>query len=108
MSQSGNGHLSEPPGNGLLTLGDLSYHPISSRNTVADANNWPSQNGISSKGLILTLLSAKWFEVLSSRVPGLKHHFLSLTPPPAPAVVTPEERSMLRGRSMTVRYGFPR
>ncbi|KAL2754886.1 hypothetical protein ACRALDRAFT_2107260 [Sodiomyces alcalophilus JCM 7366] len=61
------------------------------------------KNGISSKGHILTLLSAKWFEVLSSRVPGLKHHFLSLTPPPAPAVVTPEERSMLRGRSMTVR-----
>ncbi|RDL38305.1 Uncharacterized protein BP5553_02645 [Venustampulla echinocandica] len=61
------------------------------------------KNGISSKGLILTLLSAKWFEVLTSRIPGLKHHFLSLTPPPAPGIVTPEERRMLRGRSMTVR-----
>ncbi|RDW78419.1 hypothetical protein BP5796_06271 [Coleophoma crateriformis] len=61
------------------------------------------KNGISSKGLILTLLSAKWFEVLSSKVPGLKHHFLGLTPPPAPSVVTPDERQMLRGRSMTVR-----
>jgi len=62
------------------------------------------ENGISSKGLILTLLSAKWFEVLSSRVPGLKHHFLSLTPPPAPDIVTPDERRMLLGRSMTVRH----
>ncbi|KAK7756800.1 Bifunctional purine biosynthetic protein ade1 [Diatrype stigma] len=61
------------------------------------------KNGISSKGLILTLLSAKWFEVLSSRIPGLKHHFLSLTPPPAPDVITPDERRMLRGRSMVVR-----
>ncbi|KIN08897.1 hypothetical protein OIDMADRAFT_37886 [Oidiodendron maius Zn] len=61
------------------------------------------KNGIPSKGFILTLLSAKWFEVLSSRVPGLKHHFLSLTPPPAPSIVTPDERRMLRGRSMTVR-----
>ncbi|ROT38996.1 SAICAR synthetase [Sodiomyces alkalinus F11] len=61
------------------------------------------KNGISSKGHILTLLSAKWFQVLSSRVPGLKHHFLSLTPPPAPEVVAPEERDMLRGRSMIVR-----
>lgn len=62
------------------------------------------QNGIPSKGFILNLLSAKWFEVLSAAVPGLKHHFLSLTPPPAPEVVTAEERSVLRGRSMIVRY----
>jgi phosphoribosylaminoimidazole-succinocarboxamide synthase len=61
------------------------------------------KNGISSKGLILNLLSVKWFEVLSTQIPGLKHHFLSLTPPPAPGIVTPDERRMLRGRSMTVR-----
>jgi len=48
-------------------------------------------------------MSAKWFEVLSSKIPSLKHHFLSLTPPPAPSVVTPDERKMLLGRSMTVR-----
>ncbi|KAL7622194.1 Bifunctional purine biosynthetic protein ade1 [Parahypoxylon ruwenzoriense] len=62
------------------------------------------KNGIASKGNILTLISAKWFEVLSSRIPGLKHHFMTLTPPPAPDVVTPDERRMLRGRSMIVRY----
>ncbi|KAL2130769.1 hypothetical protein VTI74DRAFT_5968 [Chaetomium olivicolor] len=60
-------------------------------------------NGIPNKGKILTLLSAKWFEVLSSRVPGLKHHFLHLGPPSMPGLVPPEEEQMLRGRSMTVR-----
>jgi phosphoribosylaminoimidazole-succinocarboxamide synthase len=62
------------------------------------------QNGIPTKGAILTLLSAKWFEVLSSRVPGLKHHFLHLGPPSTPGLLTPDEEKMLRGRSMTVRY----
>ncbi|KFA72790.1 hypothetical protein S40288_06381 [Stachybotrys chartarum IBT 40288] len=61
------------------------------------------KNGIPSKGQILTLLSAKWFEVLASRVPGLKHHFLHLGPPTTPGIVTVEERRMLHGRSMTVR-----
>ncbi|KAH6640163.1 hypothetical protein F5144DRAFT_639574 [Chaetomium tenue] len=60
------------------------------------------KNGIPTKGAILTLLSAKWFEVLSSRVPGLKHHFLHLGPPPASGL-SQEEQQMLRGRSMTVR-----
>lgn len=60
------------------------------------------KNGIPTKGAILTLISAKWFDVLSSRVPGLKHHFLHLGPPPS-AGLTPEEEKMLRGRSMTVR-----
>ncbi|KAH7324321.1 hypothetical protein B0I35DRAFT_348778 [Stachybotrys elegans] len=61
------------------------------------------KNGVSSKGQILTLLSAKWFEVLAAGVPGLKHHFLQLGPPSTAGVITAEERSMLRGRSMTVR-----
>ncbi|KAL2116187.1 hypothetical protein VTJ04DRAFT_10442 [Mycothermus thermophilus] len=61
------------------------------------------KNGIPTKGTILTLLSAKWFEVLSANVPGLKHHFLHLGPPATPGLVTPEEQKMLRGRSMTVR-----
>lgn len=60
------------------------------------------QNGIPNKGAILTLISAKWFEVLASRVPGLKHHFLHLGPPPSSGL-TQEEEQMLRGRSMTVR-----
>jgi hypothetical protein len=62
-----------------------------------------SQNGIPTKGIILTLISAKWFEVLSSRIPGLKHHFLHLGLPPASGL-TQDEQEMLRGRSMTVRY----
>ena len=68
--------------------------------TPANAVTW--QNGIPTKGAILTLLSAKWFEVLSSRVPDLKHHFLHLGPPPASGL-SQEEQQMLRGRSMTVR-----
>ncbi|KAG7285717.1 hypothetical protein NEMBOFW57_008011 [Staphylotrichum longicolle] len=60
------------------------------------------KNGIPTKGAILTLISAKWFEVLASRVPGLKHHFLHLGPPPSSGL-TQEEEQMLRGRSMTVR-----
>lgn len=62
------------------------------------------QNGIPTKGAILTLLSAKWFEVLSSRVPGLKHHFLHLGPP-ASCGLTADEQQILHGRSMTVRCG---
>jgi hypothetical protein len=62
------------------------------------------QNGIPTKGIILTLLSAKWFEVLSSRVPALKHHFLHLGPPASSGLITEDEKKMLRGRSMTVRY----
>ncbi|KAJ4288753.1 Bifunctional purine biosynthetic protein ade1 [Collariella sp. IMI 366227] len=61
------------------------------------------QNGIPNKGKILTLLSAKWFDVLSSRIPGLKHHFLHLGPPCTPGLVTMDEATMLLGRSMTVR-----
>ncbi|KAK3901580.1 hypothetical protein C8A05DRAFT_16260 [Staphylotrichum tortipilum] len=61
------------------------------------------KNGIPTKGAILTLLSAKWFQVLSDRVPGLKHHFLHLGPPATPGLLTADEQKMLRGRSMTVR-----
>ncbi|KAI1373312.1 SAICAR synthetase [Hypoxylon crocopeplum] len=60
-------------------------------------------NGIPLKGIILTLLSAKFFEVLSSRIPDLKHHFLCLGPSSASSAITPAERRMLHGRSMTVR-----
>ncbi|KAI2605636.1 SAICAR synthase-like protein [Hypoxylon sp. NC1633] len=61
------------------------------------------KNGIPLKGVVLTLLSAKFFDVLSSRIPRLKHHFLSLGPSSASGVITLEEKRMLRGRSMTVR-----
>ncbi|KAK1244977.1 hypothetical protein MKX08_004606 [Trichoderma sp. CBMAI-0020] len=59
-------------------------------------------NGVPQKGLILTQISAHWFSVLEQRVPGLKHHLLSLSAP-ASAPLTPEERSLLRGRTMTCR-----
>ena len=78
----------------------LTWFPVTDRISAYDVI---LKNGVPSKGFILTLLSAKWFEVLAAAIPGLKHHFLSLAPPPAPEVVTAEERSMLRGRSMVVR-----
>ncbi|RFU76889.1 phosphoribosylaminoimidazole-succinocarboxamide synthase [Trichoderma arundinaceum] len=59
-------------------------------------------NGVPRKGLILTQISAHWFSVLEQKVPGLKHHLLSLSPP-ASAPLTPEERSLLRGRTMVCR-----
>ncbi|KAL7816796.1 SAICAR synthase-like protein [Trichoderma aethiopicum] len=59
-------------------------------------------NGVPGKGLILTQISAHWFAVLEQKVPGLKHHLLSLSPP-ASAPLTPEERALLRGRTMVCR-----
>ncbi|EHK24809.1 uncharacterized protein TRIVIDRAFT_72060 [Trichoderma virens Gv29-8] len=59
-------------------------------------------NGVPGKGLILTQISAHWFSVLEKSVPGLKHHLLSLSAP-ASAPLTPEERSLLRGRTMVCR-----
>lgn len=62
------------------------------------------KNGVPLKGALLTMISAKWFQVLASAVPGLKHHFLHLGPPTsAKSTLTAEAWSMLRGRSMTVR-----
>ncbi|EGS18424.1 phosphoribosylaminoimidazole-succinocarboxamide synthase-like protein [Thermochaetoides thermophila DSM 1495] len=96
-----------------LTSIPLSSLPKVSQGKVRDLFSLPDdrisaydvilKNGIPTKGIILTLLSAKWFEILSSRVPGLKHHFLHLGPPSESGVVSPEEAQMLRGRSMTVR-----
>lgn len=57
-------------------------------------------NGVPHKGAILTQISAHWFKVLTERVPDLKTHFLTLDPP---SVLTPEERDVVRGRSMQVR-----
>ncbi|KAL5090419.1 hypothetical protein Trisim1_004320 [Trichoderma cf. simile WF8] len=59
-------------------------------------------NGVPGKGLILTQISAHWFSVLEKRVPGLKHHLLSLSAPSS-APLTPEERALLRGRTMVCR-----
>jgi len=58
------------------------------------------RNGVPLKGAILTQISAHWFRVLAERVPGLKTHFLTLTPP---AALGSAERDLVRGRSMQVR-----
>jgi phosphoribosylaminoimidazole-succinocarboxamide synthase len=57
-------------------------------------------NGIPSKGILLTLLTAHWFRVLSSTIPGLKTHFLTLE---LPSTVPQTLRSRLANRSMQVR-----
>jgi hypothetical protein len=58
------------------------------------------KNGIPSKGAILTLISAHWFQVLAERIPGLRTHFITLDVPPG---VTPAEAAILKNRSMQVR-----
>jgi len=61
------------------------------------------QNGVPDKGAVLTLLTSHWLlTVLPSKIPELKHHLITLTPPPAPQVLTPEERQLVRGRCMVV------
>ncbi|MCJ1317404.1 Bifunctional purine biosynthetic protein ade1 [Xylographa vitiligo] len=57
-------------------------------------------NGVPEKGALLTLLSAHWFYVLSSAIPSLKTHFISLDLPPQ---VPRELHAQLQSRSMQVR-----
>ncbi|KAM7209661.1 phosphoribosylaminoimidazole-succinocarboxamide synthase [Naviculisporaceae sp. PSN 640] len=57
-------------------------------------------NGVPYKGATLTQLTAHWFGVLSERIPGLKTHFLTLSPP---AALSPADRELVRARSMQVR-----
>ncbi|RAL68343.1 hypothetical protein DID88_007074 [Monilinia fructigena] len=58
------------------------------------------ENGIPSKGSLLTLLSAHWFDVLSKLIPELKTHFLTLS---LPSSISTSQHSLLRNRSMQVR-----
>ncbi|KAA8576066.1 hypothetical protein EYC84_006228 [Monilinia fructicola] len=58
------------------------------------------ENGIPSKGSLLTLLSAHWFDVLTKLIPGLKTHFLTLS---LPSSISTSQHSLLRNRSMQVR-----
>ncbi|KAB5528874.1 putative phosphoribosylaminoimidazole-succinocarboxamide synthase [Coniochaeta sp. 2T2.1] len=60
------------------------------------------RNGVPGKGAILTYLTAHWFSVLSQAIPGLKTHFLGLTPPPT-IHLTPGEQAVVRHRTMLVR-----
>ena len=58
------------------------------------------KNGISGKGALLTLLSAHWFKILSTALPNLRTHFISLD---LPSQIPQDLRSELNGRSMQVR-----
>ncbi|KAL9621750.1 MAG: hypothetical protein Q9160_003868 [Pyrenula sp. 1 TL-2023] len=58
------------------------------------------KNGIPEKGMVLTLLSHHWFNVLKSKVPELQTHFLSLE---IPSHVPKSFHSALQRRSMQVR-----
>ncbi|KAM3068285.1 Bifunctional purine biosynthetic protein ade1 [Clarireedia jacksonii] len=58
------------------------------------------QNGVPSKGALLTLLSAHWFSVLTTLIPTLRTHFLTLTLPPS---ISPSQQTLLHNRSMQVR-----
>ncbi len=58
------------------------------------------KQGIPSKGILLNLLSAHWFHVLSTLIPNLRTHFLTLAlPPQVPSL----QRLLLENRSMQVR-----
>lgn len=57
-------------------------------------------NGIPNKGVLLCLMSAYWFEVLSFAIPGLRTHFITVDlPPQVPTGV----RKQYQNRSMQVR-----
>ncbi|KAG9230031.1 phosphoribosylaminoimidazole-succinocarboxamide synthase [Amylocarpus encephaloides] len=57
-------------------------------------------NGVPSKGILLTLLSAHWFQLLPALVPNLRTHFLTLA---LPLEIPPSGVAALRNRSMQVR-----
>ncbi|KAK2625415.1 hypothetical protein QTJ16_004727 [Diplocarpon rosae] len=58
------------------------------------------QNGIPSKGALLNLLSIHWFHVLSSMIPGLRTHYLTLD---LPSYIPLADKLALKNRSMQVR-----
>lgn len=61
-------------------------------------------NGVPGKGYILTLLTAHWFNVLTTQIPGLKTHFLGLSvPDEITHKLTPGEKGLIKHRSMLVR-----
>ncbi|KAL2816917.1 hypothetical protein BJX63DRAFT_386674 [Aspergillus granulosus] len=58
------------------------------------------ENGIPEKGILLTLCTQKWFQILTDALPSLKTHFITLDlPPQIPAPLRP----VLQNRSMQVR-----
>ncbi|KAH8748026.1 phosphoribosylaminoimidazole-succinocarboxamide synthase-like protein [Hyaloscypha finlandica] len=58
------------------------------------------ENGVPSKGKLLTLLSAHWFKLLPTLIPDLRTHFLTLS---LPSSIPGSEHVKLQKRSMQVR-----
>lgn len=56
--------------------------------------------GVPSKGVLLTLLSAHWFSVLTTLIPSLRTHFLTLS---LPASIPASQAPQFKNRSMQVR-----
>ncbi|KKY25368.1 putative phosphoribosyl-aminoimidazole-succinocarboxamide synthase [Phaeomoniella chlamydospora] len=60
-------------------------------------------NGIPGKGKLLTQITAHWIEILTSSIPGLKTHLVSLDlPPQITSLPDPTISQALHGRSMVV------
>ncbi|CBF76889.1 hypothetical protein AN4739.2 [Aspergillus nidulans FGSC A4] len=58
------------------------------------------ENGIPQKGVLLTLCTRKWFEILTAALPSLRTHFITLDlPPQIPESLHP----VLQNRAMQVR-----
>ncbi|EPS26670.1 Phosphoribosylaminoimidazole-succinocarboxamide synthase [Penicillium oxalicum] len=58
------------------------------------------ENGVPNKGVLLTLCTKTWFEILTKAIPSLRTHFITLDLPPQ----IPESlRPKLQNRSMQVR-----
>ncbi|EKD15792.1 uncharacterized protein L3040_003152 [Drepanopeziza brunnea f. sp. 'multigermtubi'] len=58
------------------------------------------ENGIPSKGPLLNLLSTHWFRILSSLIPDLRTHFITLD---LPSSIPEADRPQMKNRSMQVR-----
>lgn len=58
-------------------------------------------NGVPGKGALLTRLSEFWFNLLRTKIPGLKDHMISTSLPAA--ILDSEESKLLEGRAMQVR-----
>ncbi|KAL4906915.1 hypothetical protein BDW74DRAFT_130108 [Aspergillus multicolor] len=58
------------------------------------------ENGIPQKGVLLTLCTKKWFEILTAALPGLRTHFITLD---LPSKIPESLRPTLQNRAMQVR-----
>ncbi|RDW86149.1 phosphoribosylaminoimidazolesuccinocarboxamide synthase [Aspergillus mulundensis] len=58
------------------------------------------ENGIPQKGVLLTLCTKKWFEILTAALPGLRTHFITLD---LPSKIPESLRPVLQNRAMQVR-----